>query len=401
MDKSECDVLIIGSGITGLTIANELIKRNYENIIIIDKESHTGTHASGRNSGVLHSGVYYSPGTLKARFCVEGNHLMTKYCEDNNLPINTVGKVIVATDEKKLENLYELKRRADHAGAVANIINEKELAEIEPNASTLQKALYCPETSVVKPTEILNHLTNALRATGKVEIKYKTSFHGLIGNSAARTSGGEIRYKKIINAAGAYAEKIAQKFGLAKDYNLIPFKGTYKKLKNGASELVRGNIYPVPDLNNPFLGVHFTKSVDGTVYAGPTAIPALSRENYNLFENLDGETLEILLRDGLLTLFNRSFRSAAVNEIKKYFDHYFYSEAKTLLPILKPSDLENSTKVGIRPQLVHWPTKKLVMDFIVLGDGDSVHVLNAISPGFTTSMAFSKYVVDILEGKAD
>ena len=115
----------------------------------------------------------------------------------------------------------------------------------------------------------------------------------------------------------------------------------------------------------------------------------------------DGETLEILLRDGLLTLFNRSFRSAAVNEIKKYFDHYFYSEAKTLLPILKPSDLENSTKVGIRPQLVHWPTKKLVMDFIVLGDGDSVHVLNAISPGFTTSMAFSKYVVDILEGKAD
>ncbi len=282
---------------------------------------------------------------------------------------------------------------------MANIIDEKELVQIEPNAYTLQKALYCPETAVVKPAEILTHLTNALGATGKVEIKFQTSFSGLKGNSTARTSNGEIRYKKIINASGAYAEKIAQNFGLAKDYNLIPFKGTYKKLKAGVSELVRGNIYPVPDLNNPFLGVHFTKSVDGTVYAGPTAIPALSRENYNLFENLDGETLEILFRDGLLTLFNGSFRSAAVNEVKKYFDHYFYLEAKTLLPKLKPSDLENSSKVGIRPQLVHWPTKKLVMDFVVLKDGDSVHVLNAISPGFTTSMAFSKYVVDILEGK--
>ena len=397
MENLNCDILIIGCGITGLTIARELTERNFENIIIIDKESHIGSHASGRNSGVLHSGVYYSAGSLKARFCVEGNRLMKEYCIENNLPIKNIGKVIVATDEKRLENLYELKKRADHAGAVAKIIDEKQLAEIEPNAFTFEKALFCPDTSVVSPLQILEHLVDKLKSSGKVTIKFNTSFKGLNGNNKVITSCGIIEFKKIVNAAGAYAEKIAQVFGLADQYNIIPFKGTYKKLKKESSKLVNGNIYPVPDLDNTFLGVHFTRSVDGTVYAGPTAIPALSRENYGMWEKLDEETLKILYRDGILILLNTSFRNAALNEAKKYLNHYFYKEAKTLVPKLKPGDLENSNKVGIRPQLVHWPTKKLVMDYVVLKDGDSIHILNAISPGFTTSMAFSKFIVDKLE----
>lgn len=397
MKNLNCDILIIGCGITGLTIARELAERNFENIIIIDKESRIGSHASGRNSGVLHSGVYYSAGSLKARFCVEGNRLMKEYCIENNLPIKNIGKVIVAADEKRLENLYELKKRADHAGAVAKIIDEKQLAEIEPNAFTFEKALFCPDTSVVSPLQILEHLVDKLKSSGKVTIKLGTSFKGLIGNSKVITNYGEIKFKKIVNAAGAYAEKIAQVFGIADQYNIIPFKGTYKKLKKESSKLVNGNIYPVPDLDNTFLGVHFTRSVDGTVYAGPTAIPALSRENYGMWEKLDKETLKILYRDGILILLNTSFRNAALNEAKKYLNHYFYKEAKTLVPKLKPGDLENSNKVGIRPQLVHWPTKKLVMDYVVLKDGDSIHILNAISPGFTTSMAFSKFIVDKLE----
>lgn len=397
MKNLNCDILIIGCGITGLTIARELTERNFENIIIIDKESHIGSHASGRNSGVLHSGVYYSAGSLKARFCVEGNRLMKEYCIENNLPIKNIGKVIVAADEKRLENLYELKKRADHAGAVAKIIDEKQLAEIEPNAFTFEKALFCPDTSVVSPLQILEHLVDKLKSSGKVTIKFNTSFKGLNGNNKVITNYGEIKFKKIVNAAGAYAEKIAQVFGMADQYNIIPFKGTYKKLKKESSKLVNGNIYPVPDLDNTFLGVHFTRSVDGTVYAGPTAIPALSRENYGMWEKLDKETLKILFRDGILILLNTSFRNAALNEAKKYLNHYFYKEAKTLVPKLKPGDLENSNKVGIRPQLVHWPTKKLVMDYVVLKDGDSIHILNAISPGFTTSMAFSKFIVDKLE----
>jgi L-2-hydroxyglutarate oxidase LhgO len=397
MDKLNCDILIIGCGITGLTIANELTERKFENIIVIDKESHIGSHASGRNSGVLHSGVYYSAGSLKARYCVEGNRLMKSYCIENNLAVKNIGKVIVAADEKRLENLYELKKRADHAGATANIIDEKELSEIEPNAYTFEKALWCPDTAVVNPLEILKHLVDKLKSSGNVTIKFGTSFKGLDGNNKVITSCGEIGFNKIINASGAYAEKIAQVFGIAGEYNIIPFKGTYKKLTKDSSSLVRGNIYPVPDLDNPFLGIHFTKSVDGTVYAGPTAIPALSRENYGVLEKLDTETLKILFRDGILTLLNNSFRSAALNELKKYINHYFYEEAKTLVPKLRPDDLENSNKIGIRPQLVHWPTKKLVMDFIVLQDGDSIHILNAISPGFTTSMSFSRYIADKLE----
>jgi L-2-hydroxyglutarate oxidase len=397
MNTKDCDILIIGCGITGLTIANELVKRNFENIIIIEKESQAGSHASGRNSGVLHSGVYYSPGSLKARFCVEGNRLMKEYCMENGLRINNIGKVIVAADEKRLDSLYELKRRADHAGATANIIDNKQLSKIEPNAYTFEKALYCPDASVVSPHEILESLTDRLNSSGKVTIKFNTSFKGLNGSNRVITSSGVVGFKKIINAAGAYAEKIAQVFELAQEYNIIPIKGTYKILKKESSGLVTGNIYPVPDLDNPFLGVHFTSSVDGTVYAGPTAIPALSRENYGLLEKLDNETPKILIRDGLLTLYNNSFRSAALKEVKKYFDHYFYKEAKTLVPKLKMGDLVSSNKIGIRPQLVHWPTKKLVMDFIVLKDGDSMHILNAISPGFTTSMSFSKYIVDKLE----
>lgn len=396
MTNRNCEILIIGAGITGLTIAKELSERGYENILIIEKESRVGMHASGRNSGVLHSGVYYSPGSLKAKFCVDGNRLMSAYCEHKNLPIQKTGKVIVATDEEKHNNLFELKSRADKAGANTSIIDEKELKELEPHAFTLQLALYCPDTAVVNPLAILRSLEADLWASKKVRIDYNTLFINASSGNAVKTNKGEIKYKKVINAAGAFAEKIAHEFGLARQYCLIPFKGTYKKLKEESSHLVNGNIYPVPDLNNPFLGVHFTKSVEGAVYAGPTAIPALSRENYGLTENLDRETLKILFQDGVLALLNESFRNAAVNEAKKYFGGYFYEEARMLLPELKPGDLQRSLKVGIRPQLVSWSEKKLVMDFVVLKEGDSIHLLNAISPGFTTSMSFSKYVVDEL-----
>lgn len=397
MTNKNCEILIIGAGITGLTIARELVERGYENILIIEKESRVGIHASGRNSGVLHSGVYYSPGSLKAKYCVEGNRLMRDYCELKNLPIQKTGKVIVATDEEKHKNLFELKSRADKAGANTRIIDEKELKELEPHAFTLQQALYCPDTAVINPVAILNSLEVDLLAIKKMQIDYNTFFTNVSSGNAVNTNKGEIKYKKVINAAGAFAEKIAHSFGLARQYCLIPFKGTYKQLGKKSSHLVNGNIYPVPDLNNPFLGVHFTRCIDGMVYAGPTAIPALSRENYGLTENLGRETLKILFQDGVLALLNESFRNAAINEVKKYFDGYFYEEARLILPELKPGDLERSQKTGIRPQLVHWPDKKLVMDFVVLKKGDSMHLLNSISPGFTTSMAFSKHVVDEME----
>lgn len=396
MKEIGCNVLIIGSGITGLSIAYELLKRGIEDICIIDKESVLGKHASGRNSGVLHAGIYYSPGSLKARFCVEGNRLLKEFCINNNLTIKQNGKVIVAKDEKRLDTLYELKKRADSAGALSTIIDEKELKDIEPYAYTFEKALFCPETAVFNPIEILSTLLDILISSDKVKILYSTSFVTIDGNNKIKTTNGTIKCNNIINASGSYADKIAHLFGIAKQYKILPFKGTYKNLKNAKSYLVKSNIYPVPDLDNPFLGVHFTKSIDNIVYAGPTAIPALSRENYSLIDNLDIETLPILFRDVLLTIVNKSFRSSALGEMKKYIDYYFWKEAKTLIPSISPDDLESSKKVGIRAQLVDWESKRLVMDFIVIKDGNSLHILNTISPGFTTSMSFAKYVVDQL-----
>jgi len=248
--------------------------------------------------------------------------------------------------------------------------------------------------SVFNPIEILSTLLDILISSDKVKILYSTSFVTIDGNNKIKTTNGTIKCNKIINASGSYADKIAHLFGIAKQYKILPFKGTYKNLKNAKSYLVKSNIYPVPDLDNPFLGVHFTKSFNNIVYAGPTAIPALSRENYSLIDNLDIETLPILFRDVLLTIVNKSFRSSALGEMKKYIDYYFWKEARTLIPSISPDDLESSKKVGIRAQLVDWESKRLVMDFIVIKDGNSLHILNTISPGFTTSMSFAKYVVD-------
>ncbi len=396
--ERQCQVLIVGGGITGLTTARELLKRGADGILIIDKEKTLGAHASGRNSGVLHAGIYYSPGTNKARFCVEGNTLMKDYCRQRGLNIEESGKVIVAGDEDKLGGIEELKRRADSAGAESRFIDDKELSEIEPYAARNGKALYSPNTAVISPLEILESLKDELIESGKADILFDTSFTGLNGDHTAVTSAGKINFEKFVNAAGSFADKVAGHFGVGEQYKVLPFKGTYKKLSPGASHLVSSNIYPVPDLRNPFLGVHFTRGADGSVYLGPTAIPALGREEYGFLDDLSKETLSILFRDSVLFFTNDAFRTAAVSEIKKYTGGNLYKEARKLIPELKENDLIDSPKAGIRPQLVDWSSRELVMDFVVLTEADSIHILNAISPAFTCSMAFAKYTVDKLIG---
>ena len=387
-----CHTLIVGGGITGLTIARELIEEGVENITIIEKENSLGAHASGRNSGVLHAGIYYSPGTYKAKFCVEGNRLMKEYCREKELTLKETGKVIVA-EQSRQDALYDLKKRADQSGAQSTIIDRNELLELEPYAAPSEKALYSPNTAVINPKQILASIKKELEGTRKVRFLFGTSFLGIRDSTIAITNQGSIRFEKFINAAGSFADNVAHSFGVGSQYKVLPFKGTYKKLVPERSYLVRGNIYPVPDLRNPFLGVHFTRGVHEDVYIGPTAIPALGREEYGMLNDLSIETLSILARDFVLLFTNEGFRAAAVSETKKYLKQYMLAEAKKLLPELKMEDIEDTSKVGIRPQLVDWKSKKLVMDFILLKDGDSLHILNAISPAFTCSMAFAKHVV--------
>ncbi|MEW6144069.1 MAG: L-2-hydroxyglutarate oxidase [Thermodesulfobacteriota bacterium] len=393
-----CNILIVGAGITGLATARELAKRGVGDVLILEKEERLGAHASGRNSGVLHAGIYYSPGTNKARFCVEGNRLMKEYCRERGLTLKETGKVIVPDSDEKEEMLAELKRRADSSGARCSVIDPKELLEIEPYAAPGRRAIYSPDTAVVDPAEILNEMRRELEAGGKVRFLLRASFLGLKETHTAVTSAGDIRFGKLVNAAGTFADKVAAAFGVGGDYKVLPFKGTYKKLKKEKAYLVKGNIYPVPDLRNPFLGVHFTRSVRDEVYIGPTAIPVFGREEYGFLDDLSLESLSILFRDGVLFFANDAFRYAALTEIRKYSARNLIEEARGLLPSVGIGDVEDTPKRGIRPQLVDWRTKELVTDFVVVREGDSLHILNAISPAFTCSLAFARHTVDMLLG---
>jgi len=390
----EAEVLICGAGIIGLTIAKELLEKGCDNIVILEKEREIGRHASGRNSGVLHAGIYYIPNTLRAKSCLNGNFLMRHYCREKGIPLLETGKVIVTKDEKEINILKELYRRARENGAKVELIDEKQLKEIEPYARTCQLALYSYYTAVLDPKAVLKGLYDDLISSGKVKVLFRTEFKDLKGSYTALTNNGEIKFNTFINSAGAYSDRIAHAFGVGLNYRLIPFKGIYKKLRKEKSHIIKGNIYPVPDIRNPFLGVHFTKSIKGDVYLGPTAMPAFGRRNYGVLKDIDLESIKILFNDCMLFFTNEKFRKVAFTEPQKYLFKFFFEDARKLVKDLKPEDVLPSNKVGIRPQLVDWQEKELVMDFLVIKDSNTIHILNAISPGFTSSMSFAKTVIE-------
>jgi L-2-hydroxyglutarate oxidase len=393
MVPEKADVLIVGGGIIGLTLARSLVMAGYDDIVIVEKEAAPGMHASGRNSGVLHAGIYYAPDSLKAKSCLNGNFLMRAYCREKGLPLQENGKVIVARDEGEIPVLFELLRRATANGAKVEMIDEAQLAGIEPNARTVGKALFSHDTACVDPAAVLSSLRKDLEAGGKVTLATGCLFTGVKGSRKAVTNRGEISFRKFVNAAGAHCDRVAHLFGVARRYRLIPFKGIYRKLRKELSHTVRGNIYPVPDIRNPFLGVHISRDVHGEVHLGPTAIPAFGRENYGVFSGIDREGASIALSDAVLFFRNAKFRAVALTEPRKFGKRAFFRDAARLVKVLSLSDIELSEKVGIRAQLVDWQTKELVMDFQVIADGDAIHILNPISPAFTSSMDIARTLV--------
>ena len=392
MLPERAEVLIVGGGIIGLTLARELLLAGRSDLVVLEKEAELGKHASGRNSGVLHAGIYYAPDSSKARTCLAGNKLMRAYCREKGLPLVEAGKVVVARSEEELPTLEELHRRATANGARVRFVDEKELAAIEPMARTAGKALHSLDTAVVDPKAVLASLRADLEAAG-VRIVTGATFLGLGGPDVAVTTAGRVRFARVVNAAGAWCDTVARAFGTGEHYRLIPFKGIYRKLRPGATYPVNGSIYPVPDIRNPFLGVHFTRSVHGDVYLGPTAIPALGRANYGLVRGAGGEAFAILASDAALFLKNPKFRTVALTEPRKYLPAFFHRDAAKLVKSYDRSLFVAAAKVGIRPQLVDWRTKELVMDFLVLAKDASVHVMNPISPAFTSSMELARAIV--------
>lgn len=386
------DYLIIGSGIIGLSIARSLKRiQPQAKILIIEKEKEEASHASGRNSGVLHAGFYYTADSLKAKFTVEGNRALKAYCRTKNIPINECGKLVVAQNEGELEKLYELERRGKRNGSNVEIIDEIKAREIEPNIRTFKKALYSPDTASVNPKQVCANLKMDLLKDG-VEFLFETQYLGHREN-VIRTTKGDFLTQKIINCGGLYADKIAQSFGFGRRYTMIPFKGLYLKYTKNTTD-VRINIYPVPNLKNPFLGVHFTKTVTGEIKIGPTAIPALWRENYDFRSNFKwNEFFNIVFYEKLLFLTNAfGFRNLAVEEMRKYNKEYFVGLAQNMVQHIDPEGFTEYTKPGIRAQLLDKANLSLVQDFVIEGDQKSTHILNAVSPAFTCAFPFAEYV---------
>jgi L-2-hydroxyglutarate oxidase LhgO len=391
----QCDYCIVGGGIIGLSIAKYLIqKKPNAKIILIEKEHDVALHASGRNSGVLHAGFYYTSDSLKAKFTKDGNSLLQDYCIKNNLKLNRCAKIIVASNMDEIQGLDELKKRGDANNVELHYIDQEQLKIRYPNIKTIKKALFSPSTATIDPKQICNHIYDNLKKQN-IKILLNTKYIKKLDNSTIKTSHQNIKFKKLINCAGLYADKIAKDFGFARNFTIIPFKGIYLKDTLNKNKLDT-NIYPVPNLKNPFLGVHFTLTVDNEAKIGPTAIPALWRENYQGFKNFSLlEFISILAYETKLFITNSfNFRSLAYEEVKKYYKPFLLNLAKKLQNNSSYEGFNSWSTPGIRAQLLNTKTLELIQDFVVESDDKTIHVLNAVSPAFTSSFPFAQWVID-------
>lgn len=400
LEAKTYDFVIVGAGIVGLTLARELAMRKLGSVLILEKEPEVGKHASGRNSGVVHAGIYYAADSMKARFCVEGSQKLLEYVDTYELPILKCGKVIVATKPENVKTLGTLLERAKTNGVEASKISLEELREREPEAKSHEYAIWSPKTAVIDSKAVLRKLTAELQHLG-VTIRYGQQVIDISPNArVVHTPSGRNEYGFLFNTAGVYADRIAHFFEVGLKYRILPFKGLYWKANPEFTSKIRSLIYPAPDINMPFLGVHITRTVDGKVLFGPTAIPAFGRENYTLMGGLDVLESPVIGWHLLSMLVKNpgNFRAYVKEEMARYRFRNFYKESKSLVHSLSPGDIGDFYKVGIRAQLMDLDKGRLEMDFIIEKGQNSLHVLNAISPAFTSAFAFAPYLVDQMQG---
>ena len=395
--NKEFDHIIIGAGIVGISLGLAILERNpNKKILIIDKEEKPGVHASGRNSGVLHAGFYYSPDSLKAKFCRQGNLELRSFCKENDLEILETGKVVVCQDNQDVIRLEELYRRGVANGVNIEILDKNELNKIEPAAQTVDKFIWSPTTAVGNPKEVISKLAEKFTKLGgsfffNTQVKLVESNNEIL----VRTKNTTYSAKSIINSAGAYASDLAKQVNVGTEYVCLPFLGAYKKTKLLSINPKR-LVYPVPNPINPFLGVHTTITLNNELKIGPTAFPVIGKEQYRLIDGFNIKELFdfFISSTALLKSDSVNLLGLAKEEAMKLFTKPLLKRTRKLSSSLDSNKGWVKYPSGIRAQVINTKTKSIEMDYIVKADKNVVHILNAVSPGWTSSLPFARWVVE-------
>ena len=389
----KCDVLIIGAGVIGLSTGIALLRsRPKLNVIVTEKEKDIALHASGRNSGVIHAGFYYFPDSLKAKFCRDGNFELRRLAKKYGIPVKDVGKVVVARNDDEDSRLDTLFQRGIANGVELEIHPEEKLRGIEPLAITHNRFIWSPNTGISDSKAIVKAMLDEfLSLGGGIHFDSKTKL--TLSNGEIHDSNNQFSFKHVVNAAGAHADKISRSVGVGTEYAMLPFMGVYRATSEKNLPLQR-LVYPVPHPVNPFLGVHFTLTIDGKVKIGPTAIPIAGREQYSLTEGWSGSDIAQALKGmkSLITGEAHDFDAILKSDWPKIIQKSLVRESIGLVPSAIGVTDWHRKPPGIRAQMVHLPTGKLEQDFVIQTLSNSTHILNAVSPGWTSALPFGQWV---------
>ncbi|MDR7555088.1 MAG: L-2-hydroxyglutarate oxidase [Armatimonadota bacterium] len=393
-----CDVAVVGGGIVGLATALALVERAPDlRVTVLEKEADVGQHQTGHNSGVIHSGLYYRPGSAKARWCVEGGRLLRAFCADAGIPVHECGKVVVATDAAEAARLDELYARGVANGvARLELLSAGRLREVEPYAAGV-RALWSPTTAVVDFQQVARALAAVLRRRG-VEIVTASPVVGVRradGELVVRTPRTDVIARWLVNCAGLYSDVVARMAGARPDVQIVPFRGEYYLLRPERAHLVRGLIYPVPDPRFPFLGVHLTRTIHGRVEAGPNAVLALAREGYTRWRVHPAEVAMLLAYPGVWRMARRYWRTGLHEVVRSFSTRAFVRALQRLVPALDVADVVRAG-AGVRAQAVR-PDGTLEDDFRIVVAAGAIHVLNAPSPAATSALAIGRHVAALAD----
>ncbi len=387
------DVVVVGGGILGLAVARDLLgRRPGLRLAILEREAELASHQTGRNSGVLHAGLYYAPGSLKARFCTEGKAALERYAEERGIAIDRCGKLVVALDDGELPALERLRERAEANGVPGlEVVDAERIAELEPAVRAV-RGLWSPGTGIIDYRQVaLAYARDVREAGGTIHLEQQVTSIRAVGDTlVVATPGGEVQTRAVIACAGLWADEVAAMTPGSGSERIVPFRGDYYTLTPDARSLVKGLIYPVPDPRFPFLGVHFTRRIDGEVWAGPNAVLAFARTGYRRRDVDVRDLADILTNRGFLRLAARFWRTGAAEMWRDWSKAAFLAELQRFIPELRSDQIDFGPS-GIRAQAVDLDGT-LVDDFRFRGNDRVLHVVNAPSPGATSSLAIAEHV---------